>query len=116
RDLDPFAMFWTAMFKPLIGVVLALFILAILFGGVMSFGFLESNAFTLIGGSNLTDAQSATAQKALYVLFVLGFPAGFSERFAWDFVDRAQGVASGGLTPPAGAAGATGGSGGAQGR
>jgi hypothetical protein len=30
----------------------------------------------------------------LYVLWVLGFLAGFSERFAWDFVDRAQGVAS----------------------
>jgi hypothetical protein len=27
---------------------------------------------------------------------MLGFLAGFSERFAWDFVDRAGGVADGG--------------------
>jgi hypothetical protein len=95
RDLDPFAMFWTAMLKPLIGVVLAMFILATLIGGVITFGFFESNAF-----SNLNEAKNALllSPRTLYVLWVLGFLAGFSERFAWDFVDRAQGVASGGMS------------------
>ncbi len=92
RDLDPFAMFWTALLKPLIGVVLAMFILATLAGGVISFGFLESDPFGLT-----KPPPQAVAPKTLYVLWVLGFLAGFSERFAWDFVDRAQGVAAGGL-------------------
>jgi hypothetical protein len=98
RDLDPFAVFWTALFKPLIGVVLSLFILATLAGGVITLGFLDRDAFTLIGAQGLDAANTAKAQASLYVLFVLGFLAGFSERFAWDFVDRTQGVASGGLT------------------
>ena len=34
--------------------------------------------------------------KILYVSVDAGFLAGFSERFAWDFVDRAGGVADGG--------------------
>jgi hypothetical protein len=92
RDLDPFAMFWTALLKPLIGVVLAMFILATLAGGVISFGFLDSDPFGLT-----KPAPQPVAPKTLYVLWVLGFLAGFSERFAWDFVDRAQGVAAGGL-------------------
>jgi hypothetical protein len=91
RDLDPFAMFWTAMLKPLIGVVLAVFILATLEGRIITFSFL---------GPDLLDAISAgevgnNATQALYIFWMLGFLAGFSERFAWDFVDRTEGAASG---------------------
>jgi hypothetical protein len=85
RDLDPFAMFWTALLKPLIGVVLSMFILASLAGEIISFGFLGAEPF-----------KDQNMSKTLYVLWVLGFLAGFSERFAWDFIDRTQGVASGG--------------------
>ena len=91
RDLDPFAMFWTAMLKPLIGVVLAVFILATLEGNILSFGFLPAASLAALSKTPLTDP----AFQALYILWVLGFLAGFSERFAWDFVGRAQGVASG---------------------
>lgn len=91
RDLDPFAMFWTAMLKPLIGVVLAVFILATLEGNILSFGFLPPASLAALPQDPLT----GPAFQALYILWVLGFLAGFSERFAWDFVGRAQGVASG---------------------
>ena len=50
RDLDPFAMFWTALLKPLVGVVLALFILATLAGDVVSLGFLGADPLSLNGG------------------------------------------------------------------
>jgi hypothetical protein len=91
RDLDPFAMFWTALFKPLIGVVLAVFILATLEGNILSFGFLDPKWLTAMS----SDPKSDDALRALYILWVFGFLAGFSERFAWDFVDRTQSVASG---------------------
>lgn len=90
RDLDPFAMFWTALLKPLIGVVLAVFILAAFAGGIVSLGFLGEDPLRLAG-------SEAVEPKTWYILWVLGFLAGFSERFAWDFVDRAQGVANGGV-------------------
>jgi hypothetical protein len=91
-DLDPFAMFWTAMLKPLIGVVLAVFILATLAGGIISFGFLgDFFSFGGDAGGN-SPAKHLVSEKNLYILWTLAFLAGFSERFAWDFVDRAQGV------------------------
>lgn len=94
RDLDPFAMFWTAMLKPLIGVILSVFILAALEGDVVSFAFLK-DPLTTLSTIPLTAPLTDSALKVLYVLWVLGFLAGFSERFAWDFVGRTQGVASG---------------------
>lgn len=112
KDLDPFAMFWTALLKPLIGVILSLFILAALAGGVVSIGILDKSSFDALDPSAIrtlteklqNDAPHANemitstidsvivAARALYILWVVGFLAGFSERFAWDFVDRAQGV------------------------
>jgi len=85
RDFDPFAIFLMALWKPLIGVILSVFILATLEGGIISFAFLK-DAFA---------GPNPLAQTTLYILWVFGFLAGFSERFAWDFVDRAQGAISG---------------------
>lgn len=87
RDLDPFAMFWTAMLKPLIGVVLSVFVLTTLVGGIITFSFLPDTELTPKAG------------KGLYILWMIGFLCGFSERFAWDFVDRAQGMGSAPTNP-----------------
>ena len=102
RDLDPLGMFLTAMFKPLIGVVLSTFILATLAGGVISFGFLgdflgfdTNNTQGAFEISGKTQDAFQISDKTLYILWMLAFLAGFSERFAWDFVDRAQGIAQG---------------------
>lgn len=92
--LDPLAMFLTAMFKPLIGVILSVFIVSTLAGGVISLGFLDKDMTWNVANDTLV-----VTNKALYTLFMLSFLAGFSERFAWDFVDRAQGIAQG--TPAA---------------
>jgi hypothetical protein len=94
RDLDPFAMFWTAILKPLIGVILSVFLFATLAGGLISFGFLGDDPFVLKSPGT---TENIIADKTLYILWVLGFLAGFSERFAWDFVDRAQAASTGGL-------------------
>jgi hypothetical protein len=75
------------MFKPLIGVVLSWFLLATLAGEVISIGFLGKDAFV----------QDPIANKTMYCLWILGFLTGFSERFAWDFVDRAEGIVAGGF-------------------
>ena len=91
--LDPFAMFLTAMFKPLIGVVLSVFVLATLAGGVISLGFLGN--FMGWDARGFASAGFHVSDRALYVLWTLSFLAGFSERFALDFVDRAQGIAQG---------------------
>ncbi len=84
------------MLKPLIGVVLSVFILATLEGNILILGFLkpewlESISDRITGST----ADASNAKRALYILWTLGFLAGFSERFAWDFVGRAEGVASG---------------------
>jgi hypothetical protein len=105
HDLDPFSMFWTAMLKPLIGVTVSLFLLATLAGGVVSFGFLGADPLQL---SDSAGSVHQVKNQTLYVLWMLGFLCGFSERFAWDFVSRTEGVASGGasgdakVAPPGG--------------
>jgi hypothetical protein len=84
-------MFWTALLKPLIGVILSLFIFATLVSGLVKFGFLDDKAFTDL----LADPKSRVPDKTLYTLWVIGFISGFSERFAWDFVNRAQSTLNG---------------------
>lgn len=98
RDLDPFAMFWTAMLKPLLGVILAVVVLAALAGGIIN--------FEGVGLRSAAFAKGAVAPQTLYILWLVGFITGFSERFAWDFVDRAQGsFGVGAPVPPPGTAG-----------
>jgi hypothetical protein len=106
RDLDPFRLFLTVMFKPLIGVVLSWFLLATLAGEVVSLGFLGKDPFKLetVSSAQTQDKESTPQNhrkeiepKVMYVIWILGFLAGFSERFAWDFVDRAEGLVAGGL-------------------
>jgi hypothetical protein len=92
QGLDPFAMFWMALLKPLIGVALSFFILAALAGEVIGFGFLGKDP---IGIGELVSGQGKIPVKTLYILWVIGFLAGFSERFAWDFVQRTEGAAGG---------------------
>jgi hypothetical protein len=99
RGLDPFAMFWTALLKPLIGVTLAVFILAALSGEIVSLGFLGHDPLGLVKENPekaiaFGDTGTLTA-KAAYILWVIGFLAGFSERFASDFVQRTEGLATG---------------------
>ena len=93
HDLDPFSMFWTAMLKPLIGVAVSLFMLATLAGGIVSFGFLGDDPMQLSGPAG---AGHVVKDQTLYILWTLGFLCGFSERFAWDFVSKTEGVARGG--------------------
>jgi hypothetical protein len=98
RGLDPFAMFWTALLKPLIGVTLSVFILNALAGGLVGFGFLGGNdPLGLVkNGQQIAFGDTATVSaKTAYILWVIGFLAGFSERFASDFVQRTEGIASG---------------------
>jgi hypothetical protein len=91
RDLDLSGLFLTVMFKPLIGVVLSWFLLATLAGEVISLGFLGKDPFT----QAVSSSGSGIPVKVIYALWILGFLAGFSERFAWDFVDRAEGIVVG---------------------
>jgi hypothetical protein len=99
RGLDPFAMFWTALLKPLIGVTLAVFILAALSGEIVSLGFLGHDPLGLLKenpGTAIAFGETGTlTAKTAYILWVIGFLAGFSERFATDFVQRTEGLASG---------------------
>lgn len=97
RGLDPFAMFWTALLKPLIGVTLSVFILAALSGEIVGLGFLGKDPLGLVQNDRaiaIGDAGTVTAKTA-YILWVIGFLAGFSERFASDFVQRTEGIAGG---------------------
>jgi len=97
RGLDPFAMFWTALLKPLIGVTLSLFILAALSGEIVGLGFLGKDPLGLVKHDQaiaIGETGTLTARTA-YILWVIGFLAGFSERFANDFVQRTEGLASG---------------------
>jgi hypothetical protein len=71
-------MFWTALVKPLNGVLLAIFVQAALVGGVVNFGaLLDGDAFAGYG------TDEGLARQTIHVLLVIGFLAGFSERFAW---------------------------------
>jgi hypothetical protein len=89
-SIDPFAAFWTVVLKPVIGAVFAIFIYGALASGLISFGFLPPTDFGITG-----DGQWHLTLKGHYILWVMCFLAGFSERFAWDFISRAEKVSGG---------------------
>ena len=64
--------------------------MAALAGEIISFGFLGGDPLRL--GQATATGPADIPLRTLYILWVLGFLSGFSERFAWDFVDRAQGI------------------------
>jgi hypothetical protein len=100
------------MLKPLVGVVLSFFILATLAGEVITFAIFPEDGLSDLAQTTLTDG----ALKTLYILWTFGFLAGFSERFAWDFVNRAEGTVSGSKGGNGGNSGSTGGNGNAGGK
>jgi hypothetical protein len=98
RGLDPIAVFLTVLLKPLIGVILSIFILAVLAGQIINFGFLPPDPLALAMETTPEKTGVVTttiAIKTKYILWVIGFLSGFSERFAWDFVQRTEGIAAG---------------------
>ena len=72
EEHDPFLLFCTGFFKPYIGVVFGLIVYAIL-----------SSKIIIVSG--LTENL-----RNVYLLWTIGFLSGFSERFAHDFIGRAE--------------------------
>jgi hypothetical protein len=64
----PNNMFWTGLFKPLIGTIFALFVYMLLNSGLLPVGTIDP-------------------KKQMYFFAAVGFIAGFSERFAPDLAD-----------------------------
>jgi hypothetical protein len=64
----PNEMFWTGLFKPLVGTIFALFVFMLL-------------------NSGLVPVQQIDAKKQVFFFAAVGFIAGFSERFAPDLAD-----------------------------
>lgn len=76
RDLGPLAVFRTAMLKPLIGVLLAIVILATLSANVLSFANMDLSAATIY------PASGETAIGTLYLLWLISPLSGFIKRLA----------------------------------
>jgi hypothetical protein len=82
RVNDPFLTFCTGFFKPYIGIGFALFVFAVFKSGVIA-----------VGGTRLDEIDP-------YTYWALGFLCGFSERFASDFVARAENQLAVAPAPP----------------
>lgn len=103
-DVEPFFMFWTAALKPLVSVVLGVFVLALLMSGIINLEFLsvlssesastgaavQEGRSLLAAGPPASDTPVDPGRRG-YVWWVIGFLAGFSERFAWDLVSDTEG-------------------------
>jgi hypothetical protein len=74
-DFDHVFLFFNALFKPLIGVIFGLF----------AFAFWKSGLLPL-------DKELLQASLTPYQIWVVGFLAGFSERFANDLISRGEGL------------------------
>jgi hypothetical protein len=69
RDFDPFLLLWNGLFNPIVGMIFATFVYAMLVSQVISFG---------------------TTTVTSPCLWMVGFLAGFSERFTNDMITRAE--------------------------
>jgi hypothetical protein len=74
-DFDQVFLFFNALFKPLIGVIFGLF----------AYAFWQSGLLPL-------DKSVLQDSLAPYQIWVVGFLAGFSERFAKDLISRGEGL------------------------
>ena len=81
RNADLKLLFLTAFFKPYIGMITGLFIVSALAIGIGQ-----------VQDINLAPASQENwpTPKVFYLLYVVGFLAGFSERLATDFIDMAE--------------------------
>jgi hypothetical protein len=70
RTPDPAILFFTGLFKPIVGTAFALFIFSVLSSGLLP--------------------VAVPAEKAHYFFAALSFVAGFSERFAQDVVSKTE--------------------------
>jgi hypothetical protein len=86
----------TGLMLPLIGAVFAFVLAAVIVSGIIN---LELGA----GGPKLTGSQASP-----YVFIVIGFLAGFSERFARGMFDRVETLISGPEKPSGPSAGISG--------
>jgi hypothetical protein len=82
RDFDPAFLFMNALFKPFLGIIF----------GVFAYAFWKSG-FVPLDPKLTADALSP------YQLWVIGFIAGFSERFTKDLISRGESLLS---APPKG--------------
>lgn len=78
RGVDPKLLFLNAVFKPYIGAIISLFVVAVQGLGIISIPGVDLNLPTT--GSNVA-----------FWLIVVGFLSGFSERFASDLIGGAEG-------------------------
>lgn len=74
-DFDHVFLFANALFKPFVGVIF----------GFFAYAFWRSGLLPL-------DKAQLQAAPALYQLWVVGFLAGFSERFTQDLISRGEGI------------------------
>ena len=88
RDLDPITTFWTIFLKPLIGVVGAIFLLCVFASDLITVAGVDVDHAIFTFDEKKFDINER--YKALYLLWAIGFVAGFSERFAWDFLTKVQ--------------------------
>jgi hypothetical protein len=81
RNADLKLLFLTAFFKPYVGMITGLFIVSALAIGIGQ-----------VQDINLAPASQENwpTPKVFYLLYVVGFLAGFSERLATDFIDMAE--------------------------
>jgi hypothetical protein len=70
KNTDPTILFLIGLFKPIIGVVFALFVFAVLRSRLLPIEIVTTNEF--------------------YFFAALAFVSGFSERFAQDMITRAE--------------------------
>jgi hypothetical protein len=79
RDFDPAFLFLNALFKPFLGLIFGVFAYAVWQSGMLPLH------------------EALTGEATPHQLWVVGFLAGFSERFTNDLISRSEGL----MAPPA---------------